>query len=136
MSRNCRTLLRFGAVATTLLLALPALADEIEPEPSVEKDAAEPEAEPAVEAEVAEEGEAAVAKPHGLDFDQFFDLLIIRPVGLVTTIVGGVFFVPAALIVAPFGSEGVQAAWESFVAPSVERTFKEPLGRLETTFSH
>jgi hypothetical protein len=130
--RNCRSLLRFGAVAAALLLALPALADEIEPEPSVEEDAAEPEAEPAVNAEVAEKGEAAVAKPRGRDFDQLFDqlfdLLILRPVGLVTTIVGGVFFVPAALLVAPTGAERVQDAWAHFVAPSVERTFKPPLG--------
>jgi len=128
--RDCRSLLRFGAVAAALLLALPALADEIEPEPSVEEDAAEPEAEPAVNAEAAEKGEAAVAKPRGRDFDQLFDLLILRPAGLVTTIVGGVFFVPAALLVAPTGVERIQDAWAHFVAPSLERTFKPPLGEL------
>jgi hypothetical protein len=132
MSRNYRSLLQFGAVAAALLLALPALADVIEPEPSAEEDAAEPEAKPAVKAEVAAKGEAAVAKPRGRDFDQLFDLLIMRPIGFVTTIVGGVFFVPAALLVAPTGAEGVQLAWERFVAPSVERTFKTPLGELSS----
>jgi len=118
MSRKYRFLLQFGALAAALLLALPALAaDEIE-------------AEPAVEAEVAAKGADAVAKPRGRDFDQLFDLFIMRPVGLVRTIVGGVFFVPAALLVAPTGAEGVQFAWEQFVAPSVERTFKTPLGVL------
>ena len=72
MSRNCRSLLQFGAVAAVLLLALPTLADVIEPEPSVEEAAAEPEAEPVVKAQVAENEEAAVAKPRGRDFDQLF----------------------------------------------------------------
>ena len=130
MSRNSRSLLQFGAVAAALLLPLPSLADEIEPAPSVVEGAAAPEVEPAVEADAEENAEAAVAKPHGRDFDQLFDLFIMRPVGLVTTIVGGVFFVPAALLVAPTGAEGVQFAWEQFVAPSVERTFKTPLGVL------
>jgi hypothetical protein len=128
--RNCRSLLRFGAVAAALLLALPALADEIEPEPYVEEGALEPEPEPVVEAEVEEEVESRVAKQRDRDLDQLFDLVILRPFGLVTTIVGGVFFLPAALLASPSGAEGIQAAWEHFVAPSVERTFKTPLGEL------
>lgn len=129
-SRNSRSLLQFGAVAAALLLPLPALADEIEPEPAVEEAAAAPEVEPAVDADAEEKAEVAVAKPRGRDFDQLFDLFIMRPVGLVTTIVGGVFFLPTALLVAPTGAEGVQIAWEHFVAPSVERTFQTPLGEL------
>ncbi len=128
--RNCRSLLWFGAVAAALLLALPALADEIEPEPYVEEGALEPEPEPVVEAEVEEEVESRVAKQRDRDLDQLFDLVILRPFGLVTTIVGGVFFLPAALLASPSGAEGIQAAWEHFVAPSVERTFKTPLGEL------
>jgi len=130
MSRNDRSLLQFGAVAAALLLALPALAAEIEPEPSVESDAAALEPNPSAKAEVAEEAATAIAKPRGRDFDQLFDLLIMRPIGLATTIVGGVFFVPTALLVAPTGAEGVQLAWERFVAPSAERTFNTPLGTL------
>jgi hypothetical protein len=128
--RNCRSLLRFGAVAAALLLALPALADEIEPEPYAEEEAVEPEPEPVVEAEVEEEVEAKVAKQRNPIFDQVFDAIILRPFGLVTTIVGGAFFLPAALLASPSGAEGIQAAWEHFVAPSVERTFKTPLGEL------
>ncbi len=126
--RNCCSLLRFGAVAAALLLALPALADEIEPEPYVEEESVEPEPEPVVEAEVEEEVEFKAAKQRGLIFDQLFDLIILRPFGLATTIVGGVLFLPAALLASPSGAEGVQDAWEHFVAPSMESTFKRPLG--------
>ena len=128
--RNCHSLLRFGAVAAALLLALPALADEIEPEPYVEAEAVEPEPEPVVEAEVEEKVESKVAKQPDRDLDQLFDLVILRPFGLATTIVGGVFFIPAALLASPSGAEGIQAAWEHFVAPSLERTFITPLGEL------
>ena len=128
--RNCNSLLRFGAVAAALLLALPALADEIEPEPYAEEAAVEPEPEPVVEAEVEEEVESKVAKQPDRDLEQLFDLVILRPFGLVTTVVGGVFFIPAALMASLSGAEGIQAAWEHFVAPSVERTFNTPLGEL------
>jgi len=131
--RNHRSLLRFGAVATALLLALPALAalaDEIEPEPDVEEAAVQPEPEPAAETEARESGGAEAAKQPDRNLIKIFDLLIMRPVGLVTTVVGGVFFVPAALLAAPSGPQNIRAAWEQFVAPSVERTFFAPLGEL------
>ena len=128
--RNCRPLLRFGAVAAALLLALPALADEIEPEPYVEEEAVEPEPEPVVEAEVEEKVESKVAKQPDRDLHQLFDLVILRPFNLGATIVGGAFFIPAALLASPSGAEGIQAAWEHFVAPSLERTFMTPLGEL------
>ena len=126
--RNCRSLLWFGAVAAALLLALPALADDIEPEPYVEEEAVEPEPEPVVEAEVEEEVESNVAKQPDRDLDQLFDLVILRPFGLVTTVVGGVFFIPAALLASPSGAEGIREAWDVFVVPSYESTFKRPLG--------
>jgi hypothetical protein len=128
--RNCHSLLWFGAVAAALLLALPALADEIEPEPYVEEEAVEPEPEPVIEAEVEEEVEPEVAKQRNPTFDRVFDAMILRPFGLVTTIVGGAFFLPAALLASPSGGEGIRAAWDHFVAPSAERTFMTPLGEL------
>ncbi|MBW2541554.1 MAG: hypothetical protein JRF15_05620 [Deltaproteobacteria bacterium] len=133
--RNCRSLLLLGAVAAALLLALPALADEIEPEPYVAEDAVEPESEPVVEAEVEEveveeEVESKVAKQRDLNFDQLFDLVILRPFHLGATIVGGVFVVPAALVASLGGAENVEDAWQQFVAPSLERTFQSPLGEL------
>jgi hypothetical protein len=124
--RNCCSLLRCGAVAAVLLLALPALADEIEPEPYVEEEAVEPEPEPVVEAEVEDE----VAEQPDRSLVQLFDLIIVRPLGLVRMVVGGAFFVPAAVMVSPGGVEGIQGAWEHFVAPSVESTFKRPLGEF------
>jgi hypothetical protein len=128
--RNCHFLLRFGAAAAVLLLALPALADEIEPEPYVEEEAVEPEPEPAVEAEVEKEVESKVAKPRDRNFDQLFDLVILRPFGLATTLVGGALFLPAAVLASPSGAEGIRGAWEVFVAPSFESTFQNPLGEF------
>jgi len=128
--RNCCSLVRFGAVAAALLLALPALADEIQPEPYVEEEAVEPEPEPAAEAEVEKEVESQVAKQRDRNFEQLFDLIILRPVGLFTTLVGGALFVPAALMAAPSGAEGIRGAWDVFVAPSFQSTFQNPLGEF------
>jgi hypothetical protein len=128
--RNCHSLLWFGAVAAALLLALPALADEIEPEPYVEEEAVEPEPEPVVEAAVEKEVESNVAKQRDRNFDQLFDLIILRPLGLGATLVGGALFLPAALIASPGGAEGIQGVWEAFVAPSFESTFQNPLGEF------
>jgi hypothetical protein len=126
--RNCRPLLWFGAVAAALLLALPALADEIEPEPYVEEEAVEPEPEPEPEPVVEAEVEEEVAKQRDRNFDQLFDLIIMRPFLFGMTLVGGAVFLPAALMASPSGAEGVQEAWEYFVVPSFESTFKRPLG--------
>jgi hypothetical protein len=128
--RNCRSLLRFGAVAAALLLALPALADEIEPEPYVEEEAVEPEPEPVVEAEAEDEVEAKVEKQLDVNSDLVIDLMIVRPFGLIQTIVGGVIFLPAAVMASPSGAEGIQDAWDVFVAPSFESTFQNPLGEF------
>jgi hypothetical protein len=128
--RNRRSLPWFGAVAAALLLALPALADEIEPEPTLKEKAVEPELESGAEAEGREKGESEVAEQPDRNFDQLVDLVILRPAGLASIVVGGVFFVPAALMASPSGMRGVRDAWNHFVAPSVERTFNRPLGEL------
>jgi len=126
--RNCHSLLWFGAAAAVLLLALPALADEIEPEPYVEEEAVESEPEPV--AEVEKEVESNVANQRDRNFDQLFDLIILRPLGLAGTLVGGALFVPAALMASPSGAEGIRGAWEVFVAPLYESTFQNPLGEF------
>jgi len=126
--RNRRSLPRFGAVAAALLLALPALADEIEPEATLTEKAAEPERDPGANAETIEKEESKVAKQRDRNFEQLFDLVIIRPFGLATIVVGGVLFLPAALMASPSGAAGVHDAWARFVAPSVELTFNRPLG--------
>ena len=124
--RNRCSLLRFGAVAAALLLALPALADEIEPEPYVEEEAVEPEPEPepVVEAEVEEK----VARQRAPFIDEYLDLMIMRPFLFGRTLVGAAVFVPAAVLASPGGAENIQDAWDIFVAPLVESTFIRPLG--------
>ena len=122
----------FGAVAAVLLLALPVQADDIEPEPYVEEEAVEPEPQPEPEAvaeKAAETKTAAASNGPGVG-SKIFDCAVLRPFGFVSTIVGGAFFVPAAVLASASGAEGVQAAWEHFVITPVEDTFKRPLGEF------
>jgi hypothetical protein len=124
----------FGAVAALLLLALPAQADDIEPEPYVEEAASEPESEPEPEGEAEKEAETktavtATSKGPGIG-SKIFDCAILRPFGLVTTVVGGVFFVPAAVLASPSGADNIRTAWEYFVLTPVENTFQRPLGEF------
>ena len=126
-----RSLRWFGAVAALLLLPLPVQADDIEPEPYVEgaEVEPEPEPEPEVEVEKAAVTETAAAASSGPSVgSKIFDCAVLRPFGFVTTIVGGAFFVPAAVLASASGAEGIQAAWEHFVITPVENTFKRPLG--------
>jgi hypothetical protein len=127
--RIYRSLPWFGAIAAALLLALPVQADEIEPEPYVEEEVAEPEPkpEPVVEAEV-KKAEPEVAEESSRNIEKFFDLVFFRPFSLAQLVVGGACFVPAAILASPSGVDGIQAAWEHFVVPSVENTFERPLG--------
>jgi hypothetical protein len=120
----------FGAVAAILLLALPVQADDIEPEPYVEEEAVEPEPQPEPEAvaeKAAETKTAAASSGPGVG-SKIFDCAVLRPFGFVATIVGGAFFVPAAVLASASGAEGIQAAWEHFVITPVENTFQRPLG--------
>ncbi len=57
-----------------------------------------------------------------------FDCAVLRPFGLVTTVVGGILFLPAALLTAPSGEASVKTAWRHFVLDPVENTFGRPLG--------
>jgi hypothetical protein len=124
----------FGLVAAVLLLALPVQADDIEPEPYVEEAALEPESEPEPEVEAEKEAKtetAATAASNGPSIgSKIFDCVILRPFGLATTIIGGVFFVPAAALASPSGADNIQTAWEHFVLTPVENTFQRPLGEF------
>ena len=128
-----RSLRWFGAVAALLLLPLPVQADDIEPEPYVEEAEVEPEPEPEPEVEVEKaavtETAAAASSGPGIG-SKIFDCAVLRPFGLVRTILGGVFFVPAAVLSAPSGADNIQAAWEHFVLTPVDDTFKRPLGEF------
>ena len=134
MIRRIRRSLRwFGAVAAVLLLALPVQADDIEPEPYVEEAVVEPEPEPELEVEAEKEAktETAAAASDGPGIgSKIFDCVILRPFGLVTTIIGGIFFVPAAALASPSGADNIQTAWEHFVLTPVENTFQRPLGEF------
>ena len=59
-----------------------------------------------------------------------FDLLIVRPLALVAAAVGAVLFLPVALITAPMGRDGIQAAKETFVTVPSNAAFKRPLGEF------
>ena len=57
-----------------------------------------------------------------------FDVAVLRPLGLLTTVVGAGLFVPAALLTAPNGLDGIQEAWRNFVVEPAESVYKRPLG--------
>ena len=122
-----RSLPWFGAVAAVLLLALPAQADDIEPEPYVEEEVAEPEPEPEPEvvAKVEEEAEPEVAKESGRNIEKAIDLVLVRPLYVARLVVGLPFFVFYPLTIESGYAEDVVALlWtEPF-----EATFLRPLG--------
>jgi hypothetical protein len=57
-----------------------------------------------------------------------FDVLILRPLGLVTMAVGAGAFVPAALIASPMGRDGIEPALSIFVTDPAKHVFQRPLG--------
>ena len=57
-----------------------------------------------------------------------FDVVILRPLGLVTLAVGAVAFVPVALLTAANGKDSLQAALEIFVTNPAQNVFQRPLG--------
>ena len=123
--RNCRSLLRFGAVAAALLLALPALADEIEPEPYVEEEVVEPEPEPEVVAEVEEEAEPEVAEESAPNIERAIDLVLVRPLYVARLVVGLPFFVFYPLTLGSgYAEDVVDLLWTE----PYEATFRRPLG--------
>ena len=113
-----------GAAAALLLLALPAQADDIEPEPYVEEEVAEPEPEPEPEV-VAEVEEPEVAEEPGRNIEKAIDLVLVRPLYVARLVVGLPFFVFYPFTLASGYSEDVVALlWtEPF-----EATFYRPLG--------
>lgn len=119
----------FGLVAALLLVALPVQADDIEPEPYVEEEP-EPEPEPEVEAEYRAKTAIAAASNEPSIGSKIYDCAVLRPFGFAATILGAVFFVPAAVLASASGTENVEAAWEIFVVAQVEHTFKRPLGEF------
>ncbi len=115
----------FGAVAAVLLLALPAQADDIEPEPYVEEEVVEPEPEPEVVAEVEEEAEPEVAEESAPNIEKAFDLVLVRPLYVARLVIGLPFFVFYPLTLGSgYAEDVVDLLWTE----PYEATFRRPLG--------
>lgn len=59
-----------------------------------------------------------------------FDLVVVRPFGLVATAVGAVMFIPAAILTSPNGRDAIEEAFDVFVAAPGEYIYKRPLGEF------
>lgn len=57
-----------------------------------------------------------------------FDVVILRPLGLVSVAVGAAAFVPAAFLASPMGREGWGGALEHFVVEPGRNVFLRPIG--------
>lgn len=62
--------------------------------------------------------------------DMIVDVLVVRPIGLVTTAVGAVLAVVALPFTLPSGS--VKESAQYMIVEPAEYTFKRPLGEFET----
>ena len=58
------------------------------------------------------------------------DVLVFRPLAAAATVVGVALFVPAAIVTAPNGQDGVNEAWELFVIAPADHVAKRPLGEF------
>jgi len=120
-----RTLPWFATIAALLLLALPAQADDIEPEPYLEEEVEpepEPEPEPVYEEE---EEEPEVAEESDRNIEKAFDLMIVRPLYLARLIIGMPFFIFYPFTIGSGWDEDVVALlWTE----PYEATFERPLG--------
>jgi hypothetical protein len=63
-------------------------------------------------------------------FDQTIDLIVIRPLAAVTLVAGAAIFVPAAVLTAPNGMEGITDAYERFVNEPAQYFYSRPLGEF------
>ena len=59
-----------------------------------------------------------------------FDVVIVRPLGLVALTVGTVLFAPVALLTAPGGKDSLREGLEVFVTGPAENVFQRPLGEF------
>ena len=57
-----------------------------------------------------------------------FDILVLRPLGLVSSAVGATFFLPVVLISIPNGPAGREEAWDRLISAPLQLTFERPLG--------
>ena len=57
-----------------------------------------------------------------------FDVVILRPLGVVSTLIGAALFIPATVVTAPNGIDSIQEAWRLFVVAPAERVYTRPIG--------
>jgi len=57
-----------------------------------------------------------------------FDLVVLRPLGVVATVVGAALFVPVAAISAAGGREALEEAYDLFIAVPAKSVYQRPLG--------
>lgn len=103
---------RGRALAASRLIALLALLLVAAPAPALEDSAME------------EEGSAWDVPL------QAFDLVLLRPVGLVSVVAGAVFYTFAGPIGAAYGQAG--ALWKLYVVDNFDFTFRRPIGDFES----
>lgn len=58
------------------------------------------------------------------------DLVFMRPLLAVATVVGAAAFVPVALVSAPQGKHGIKEAWQLLVVAPAQLAFTRPLGEF------
>ena len=57
-----------------------------------------------------------------------FDVVVLRPLSAVATVVGTAFFVPAAAVTSPGGRSAITEAWDVFVVGPAALAFERPIG--------
>jgi len=59
-----------------------------------------------------------------------FDVVLLRPIQGVATVVGFGLFLPAAVMASPGGGSSIEAAWDHFVGEPAAQVIDRPLGEF------
>ena len=59
-----------------------------------------------------------------------FDAVLLRPLGLLTMVIGAALFVPAAVVTSPGGLDSLEEALELFVLDPAKDVLERPLGEF------
>ncbi|MDG2050983.1 MAG: hypothetical protein P8M78_12545 [Myxococcota bacterium] len=62
--------------------------------------------------------------------DKTLDAAVFRPLGAVSTLIGSILFVPAALFSLPIGKDAREEAWDTLVQGQWDNTFTRKLGEF------
>ncbi len=58
------------------------------------------------------------------------DAVLVRPLAALRVVVGAMFFLPASLLASPSGREGIDGAYDIFLAEPIEYAFRRELGEF------